>query len=272
MAQLKQLDFVKISALTEMAYTVVNTVWPDVETYLDSYGSLDNWMVEHDVDLLEIKDTILQKFLFNYFKQFLAKHSFHLHFLALNFYYSDLEYWGDADTTFIAHTKNEQIVPLVQIKINVYRMNDMSFSEFKQTLFHELTHIEQQCKALITYDPAALSNAIKPNTPFSVNDLMDNFSNKRDYKDSVSPLENLQEIGAYANDFALKLFGQYKQLLKSRSPKERDIFLRTEIIPKYASYMSDEMKTHFELMPYNKRNSFLKQMVRQLKELTSGLI
>ena len=272
MAQLKQLDFVKTSALTEMAYTVVNTVWPDVEAYLESYESFDRWIAIHDVDLIEIKDEILQKFLYAYFKQYLAKYSFYLHHLALNFYYAEVDYWGDADTTFIAHTKNEQVIPLVQIKINIYHMNDMDFSEFKQTLFHELTHIEQQCKTLITFDPAGLSAEVPSNKPISVTDLMDNFSNKKDYKTNESPLGNLQEIGAYANDFALKLFGQYKQLLKSRSPKERDIFLRTEIIPKYASYMSDEMKTHFELMPYNKRNSFLKQMVRQLKELTSGLI
>ena len=43
MAQLKQLEFVKSSALTEMAYAVVNTVWPDIENYFDAVG-FDQWV------------------------------------------------------------------------------------------------------------------------------------------------------------------------------------------------------------------------------------
>jgi hypothetical protein len=276
MAQLKQLDFVKTSALTEMAYTVVNTVWPDVETYLDSYQSFNNWIATH-VDELDslteiVKDDALQKFLFSYFKKILAEHKFHLHYLTLTFSFNTSDNWGSADTTFIAHTKNEQIIPLVQIKINVNRLNELDFIEFKQTLFHELTHIEQQCKALSNFTPEALAAVVEPNVPISVTSLMDGFSNKKDLNSDGTPLAHLQEIGAYANDFALKLFAQYKQLLKSRSPEERDLFLRTEIIPNYSKYMSEEMKEHFEMLPHYKKNSFLKQMVRQLKELTNGLL
>jgi hypothetical protein len=272
MAQLKQLDFVKTSALTEMAYTVVNTVWPDVETYLDAYGSFDKWIAANDSDLTEVKDEALQKFLYSYFKNYLSPYKFYLHHLSLNFRYDGEDHWGDADTLFIAHTKNDQIIPLVQIKINIFSINELDFPEFKQTLFHELTHIEQQCKALINFTPEALAAVAEPNVPISVTSLMDGFSNKKDLNSDGTPLAQLQEIGAYAHDFALKLFGRYKQVLKSRSPEERDLFLRTEIIPNYSKYMSEEMKEHFEMLPYYKKNSFLKQMVRQLKELTNGLL
>ena len=67
MAQLKQLEFVKSSALTEMAYTVVNTVWPDIENYFDAVG-FDQWVDKYTMQDSFVDQT-LQKFLYSYYKQ-----------------------------------------------------------------------------------------------------------------------------------------------------------------------------------------------------------
>lgn len=277
MAQMKQLDFVKSSALTEMAYTVVNTVWPDVEAYIEQLGGFKKWLQHLNTDAnSQFTDETLRNFLFQYFKKLVGTHGFHLHNLDFNLFLRGDAYLGGAEVKVVAHARATAIIPTLLIYIELNHLATISESEFFQTLFHELSHIEQQCKAAFNFTAERLIKELPINTPTSIAEFMDDFSNKRDYEDddlANFPLEQLSEIGAYANDFALKLFNHYKQELRSRKePSERDLFLRSEVLPKYSSMMSARMKQDFELLPYHKKNSFLKQMVRQLKEFSSGLL
>lgn len=268
MAQLKQLEFVKSSALTEMAYTVVNTVWPDVENYFASVG-FDSW-----VDTYTMQDTFvdqsLQKFLYSYFKDLLAKHKFYLKAFNMAFDMGGPENeYGSALVMYESLSYKTQTIPTVIITVNVNQVFSLSENEFMRIMFHELSHIEQQCKILINYTAPKLVDELPINEPIPVHLLADTKGITIDDSTNFSAPD---EIGAYANDFALKLFNHYKQDLKSLSIKERDYFLRAEILPKYLSLMSNDMKEHFTALSDSKRNSFLKQLVRQLKEFISGLL
>lgn len=268
MAQLKQLEFVKSSALTEMAYTVVNTVWPDIENYFDAVG-FDQWVDKYTMQDSFVDQT-LQKFLYSYFKDILGKHKFYLKAFNMAFDMGgpDNEY-GSALVMYESLSYNTQSIPTVIITVNVNQVFSLSQAEFMRIMFHELSHVEQQCKILINYTATRLVEELPINEPIPVYLLAD--TKGINAYDSAN-FSASDEIGAYANDFALKLFNQYKQDLRSLSQQERDSFLRAEILPKYLSLMSNDMKEQFNTLTDAKRNSFLKQLVRQLKEFISGLL
>lgn len=265
MAQLKQLDFVKTTALTEMAYTVVNTVWPDIEAYFDSVG-YHEWLQSK---AKMFTDVPLQKFLHSYFKALLADNKFYLRSVVLVFDMEGPDYFGKADVYYENLGKGKQVIPVVTIEIAVNQLQKLTYSQFLQTLFHELSHVEQECKILIAKTAYELATTLPINERIPVSSL----GQYTELDDSgATPFTAPNEIGAYANDFALKVFHKYRQELKSLSPKDRDSFIRQKIWLQYPSLMSDSLKEAFANAPSSAQKSFLRQFSRQLQEFISGLL
>ena len=272
MVQLKHLDFIKPTVLTEMAYTVANTIWPDLEAYFDKIG-FDAW-----VDKYALNDTFndesLQNLLRTYFTKELKEHGFYLRSFGLAFDMGDLGnegYYGKVEVVFMPVGYQSDCIPTVTIQINIHKIYEMSQVEFFRTLFHEISHVEQQCKVLYSYTAERLALE-EPNVPINVAELAKTYYSKREALTDTSGFSSKDEIGAYANDFAMKLFYVYKQELKSRTPEQREAFLREVILKNYMSDMLPDMKTQFNNLSEERQRRFLRQLFKQLREFISGLL
>lgn len=268
MVQLKQTEFIKRYALTEMAFTMVNNVWPDIEAYFDAVD-FDSW-----VDTYTMKDTFvdltLQKYLYSYFRPLLQTHKLTLKVLNLVFDMGGPQNeYGSAEVLYETISYGTESKPTVIINININRVFSVSKSDFMRILFHELSHVEQQCKILFGYGVDKLLTELPENEPVPVASLASSKGMSK-YDDSMN-FSAVDELGAYANDFALKLFYYYKQDLKSLPAQERDLLVRSKILPEYLSSMSNDMKEQFNSLAPDKRNRFLKQLVKQMEEFISRL-
>ena len=267
MTQLNHSDFIHTKYLTEAAYSVVNALWPRIEEYIESKGGVKQYLLSLSHGKNVFNDGVLQKVLYFHFNQLLEPTGFYLKELNLVYEKHNSESYGSSNAMLMISQKGTATIPVVMFDIIISNMFTMTENQVLETLFHELTHLEQSTVLLLELTADKLIETVPINKPLFIDRL------EQYFEDRNQDVINDGEIEAYSRELALKVFNINKLQFKSMSKEARIIFVNKNVLSHISEYMSPAVKEHiFNELSDNSRHIFLRLFLSQLKTLCNGLL
>lgn len=267
MAQLEVADFIKPKNLTERAYSIANSMWPRIESYIAQRGGVISYLKQLEPTSNGRSDFILAKALKTHFSQLLHPAGFFLKDFNLVYELTNDNTYGVVNSFLMVKSNGTAKIPIVVFDLCVCNIFEISEQEFLQVFFHELTHIEQAANLLLELTSEELLQALPENKPIFIERLERYFTTR-----NIDPSINDGEISSYARELALKIFYAYKVELKNMPSEDRHQFITKVIIPNYERHMSPAVKENvFDRLSNNSNKKFLRELVTQLYDFCDGL-
>ena len=273
MRTLPQDAFIKPKSLTEAAFSIVNKLWAKIENYIPDPEAWRQTVLSGAKWTNNVSDVVLEKLIANHFIELLESHGFTIEHITIALYKNKIheDIMGSCTVKVLNATNTLKQQKNIKLKIDIciYQLKVLTGKQIFQTLYHELVHIEQDCKALIGIGIEKLSDSLTSFLWTNVDDVL----NKAISHNDIDYANSKNEIAPYAGDIAYEIFNKYKQELKNKTEREQDIFIRTHIIPNIRNEFSKDIKNNFvdALSDPKQKHKFYILLVQQLKELASRI-
>lgn len=262
--------FVKKQNLTEAGLGVPNTLWSDIENYIQDPEIWRQNLITNSKWTERASDIGLRTLIKKYYQHKLIEAKFELSEFSFEIYKTD-EYDGNYGLFEMAllnssnKLRNYKEIK-VKIRICLFRISEISSENTLRSLYHELIHLEEGITAITNIGMENLTQTLSPFDWISINKVL----NKPKNKTTADYVNSTDERNAYAGDLALQLFYKYRPYFRQQTTKEQEQFINNKIIPNIKYEFSYNIQNEF-ITNLIKSNKFYISLIKQLIDLASRI-